>query len=334
MPGAASFTGDNIYQDMILDDILMLATTNVGAIHDTFRQVPITGQGTRVDRVDDLDLVEKTDRRQAPNELELAFSARFLSYTTAHGDVGIDRDDWIKMRRSKSLLNSISGMRLMEAARAYHTKIAMKSFFADAREGQNAQSTTTASFPTSTNQIAYNYSSGAFGQTAQTLTLDKIDAVKQVLSNNGVTISTSNPLHIAVFEEIWQQFKANNIGTNDDVFPVLNFQYTDVKMSRLIGTSMQWQDIVFHNIPKKYWRSDINPYGLVSGQTTRFRLPTYVRDGMAFGMPSEVSPYDVQIFEPKETEIESVKTRLITKAGATRVDDDRVFDILVTATAF
>lgn len=333
MPGAASFTGDNVYQDMILEDVLMLATTNMGAIHDTFRQVPITGQGTRVDRVDDLDLVEKTDRRQAPNELELDWSARFLSYTTAHGDVGIDRDDWIKMKRSKSLLNSISGMRLIEAARAYHTKVAMKAFFADAREGQNAQGTTTSSFPAA-NTVAYNYSTGAFGQTAQTLTIDKIDAVRQFMSDAGVSISASNPLHIPVFEEVWQQFKANNIGTNDDVFPVLNSQYTDVKVRQLIGTSYQWQDIVFHNIPKKYWRSDVNPYGLVSGQTTRFRLPVYVRDGMAFGTPSEVSAYDVQVFEPKETEIESVKTRIITKAGATRVDDDRVYEIEVTAKAF
>lgn len=320
---AANFTGFEIYRDIYLDEIHRLASTNVGAVHDVFRQVQIDGQGTRVDRVDDLRLSKKQDRLQAPNKIDQDFTARFLSYDTFHADVDMDRDDWIKMARSSGELIQVNAQRLMEAARAEHTRCAMGAFFANAKQGQNAQGTTDVAFDTASNQIAAAYAAGAFGQAETGLSMDKLDRTLQIFSERGIVPNEANPVYVVVFEEVWQQFKATNVGTLTDVFPVINSDFGGQPLSRLFGPMFRYREFVFIKIPKSYFETTAVP--------TEYRLPVFMRDGMAFGMPSEVPAFDVNIFEPKETVIETITTRMLTKCGATRVDDDKVLDLVAVA---
>ena len=317
-----AFTGFEVYKDMYKDEIIRLSTTNVGAVHDTFMQVDLAGVGTRVDRVGDLSLTKKADRLQAPDKRDQDFSARYLSYDTYHGDVDMDRDDWIKMHRSSGELVQVNAQRLIEAARAEHTKCAMSAFFADARQGQNAQTTTAVPFDTGANQIASGYVGGAFSQTETGLSMDKLDRALQIFSERGIVPNQSNPVYVVIFEELWQQFKATNVGTLTDVFPVIDSDYKGSGMNRMFGPMVGYREFVFIKIPKIYFETSV---------PGTYRVPVYLKEGMAFGTPIDVPTFDVDIFEPKETVIEAVTTRTITKCGATRVDDDKVIDLLAVA---
>lgn len=335
--GALSYEGANVHKELYSDTFIELATTSVGAVYDTFMNVPIDGLGTRVDRYKpEVDMHEKTSRLEKREQfVDYEEDARYLASTTYFTDILRDKDDFVyKMQNSRGASREVSNITtaLNKAVMTKKTIMAMKSLFSDVREGQNVNNTTASTFPAG-NIVPFN-ATGALGQTSEGLTIDKLEYVAEKMSDAGVPIDENNPLNIVCFQEVMNQFKYQNIGTNSDAFPVVDMDYGGTPMNRQVGSVRQWGLYRFHILPKTYWKPAVNSYGLVSGQTTRFRIPVYHGSGMAYGTPTGLAEYEFDMVEMKETRHDTIDFQATLRCGATRVDDNLVYDVNVTATAF
>ena len=209
----------------------------------------------------------------------------------------------------------------INAIRRAQTLELMEGFFKDVIINEDGGSTSSFS---ANNQIAVNYSGGTFSQNSGaadvSLNVDKLFRVRKLLSDAEIYINESeaSKLHIAVTEEEVQQLMASVIGT--DNYPMLdsNFSSMKVTLEKAVDTindnMFYWQGFHFHVLPSLYFDVDEN------GDR---RIPVWIKSGMTYGMKVNVRS---EILRLPNT-VESTKIQALTRVGALRKHDAKVYEI-------
>ena len=209
--------------------------------------------------------------------------------------------------------------RLQQAMKVKRRKTAMASLFADVTtetvDDNGTKSMTAVAFPTA-NKIAYNYSSGAFGQTGTGLTLDKLNAIKSKMFGNFVSPmdGMNETINVLVDADTWFKFVAQSIlvDTTEKIHPILNSAALTDKSAFIPGMEVDMWGYKFrfvHNLP-------------TSGSDTL--VPVFLNSGMRTGRV--IMP----LFAFRDQD--RVNTNVIQAQeinGYLRVEDEKVYQIAV-----
>lgn len=285
-----------------------------GVVTDT----DIEGMTKVFKRIGQLQAQEKTGRNEIATLDEPEYSARHLTIKTDYVATPLDMEDVIKMvTNPKDDLYQECVHAIYDA----QTSRLMNGFFGTVIINEDGGSTS--SFP-GANQVAVNYSGGPFGQNsgaaAVGLNIDKLLKVKSLISAAGIRVNTSemNSLNIAVTEDDVQYLMANVVGT--DNYPMvdkLNAMVLQLEKSveNIREGKFRWNGFTFHVVPPEYF--------LLNGSGDR-RLPVWIKDGMVFGIKDNVSTEIVKL----PNTVESVKIQALTRTGALRKHDKKVYEIV------
>lgn len=275
-------------------------------------------------RIGQLTAQDKQGRNEIAVLDEPDFSARHLTVRTKYVATPLDMEDVIKM------VNNPQDDLYTECVHAIYdaqTSAVMNGFFADVIINEDGGST--ASFP-SANQVAVNFSGGTFAQNSGAadvgLNIDKLLKVRSLISASGVRVNTTalNSLNIAVTEDDVQQLLASKIGT--DNYPIINNQFSTNPMpmknslekatENILDGMFKWNGFTFHIVPPEFF--------LLNASGDR-RLPVWIKDGLVFGIKDNVKS---EILRLPNT-VESVKIQALTRVGAMRKHDKKVYEIIV-----
>lgn len=307
------------YQRIYDSTITHLYELNKPYLMDTVMiDTDIPGMTKVYSRIGKLQSVKKTSKNEVVSPQEADFSARHLTVSTHYVPTVLDMEQVEQMVKNPT---DDHYTECVNAIRRAQTLELMEGFFKTVIINEDGGSTSSFS---SDNQIAVNYSGGPFGQNSGasniSLNVDKLMAVRKKLSNAEIYINESDAskLHIAVTEEEVQKLMANVIGTDNYPMVDASFQSMKITLEKAVDTindnMFYWQGFHFHILPSSYFELD------ASGHR---RIPVWVKSGVTYGMKENVKS---EILRLPNT-VESTKIQALTRVGALRKHDAKVYEI-------
>lgn len=236
---------------------------------------------------------------------ELEHTSRWISGSEYDCAVLVDRLDTLKMIYDPT---SPYVERFRQAAARKMDEIIMGKFFADAKTGKDG--TTTTVFK-STNVVAHG---------GTRLTVAKLRAVRKLIKKRHVDLRTVRP-YIAVTSEQVDDLLGEVAVTSSDYNAIKPL--VDGEVSQFMG---------FNFIPYEDNGDSLEGRGIptttVSGPATIRRLPVWVPDGMHMGLWEGLNI--IINNRPDKNNIKQIHGTFT--AGATRLEEDKVFEVDVVET--
>lgn len=239
-----------------------------------------------------VEFVERTTVHGDTKLVDLEHTQRWISASEYDCAVLVDRLDTLKMIYDPT---SPYVMRMQEAAARKMDEIVMNKFFADAKTGKEAATTTPFR---SANTVVHNGTG---------MVLAKLRSLRKLIKKRHVDLRANKPLIAVTAEEIDDllgETTTNSIDFNA-VKPLV-----DGEVSTFMG---------FNFLPyEKYLGKGIPEY--TDGTTVR-QCPVWVPDGMHFGMWDGLTI--IINNRPDKNNIKQIHASFT--AGATRLEEDKVF---------
>lgn len=209
--------------------------------------------------------------------------------------------------------------RIQQAMNVKRRTEALASIFADVSvetsDALGNKSVTTSSFPAA-NKVAYNFSSGAFAQTNQGLSIDKLNEIKKKMFANHVSPmdGMGETINVLVDADTWFKFLAESVlvDTTEKIYPHLQMSALTNKPDFMPGMEVDMLGFKFrfvHDLPTS-GSDTLVPVFLNSGM----RKGRVIKPMYAFRDPQRVDTNVIQVQEYN---------------GFLRVEDEKVYQIAV-----